>query len=277
MNKYLTLSTSAVMLSGLFLFTGCSSSSDDGGTPVASVPANAIVIDETNAETTVQAAVGSATTLGSVFSVETTQVLSLKSALNTITPILKNISTIDVATGTDFSEDCTGGGTVSGSSTETDDGTTYSESGTVSFNNCIEQGFTINGTVTYSSSGNYVTGAYTDNFSGSLTMTFNSGSDSFNFSNFAFAETGNYSNYTYTISQLTDAIDFVINGTQGGGFLVTLIAPIVESDGNYCPESGHIKVTGGNDTTAEGIYNGDGTMTIIANGTVVRTDAPCYN
>ncbi len=53
MNKYLTLSASTVLLFvGLFLITGCSSS-DDGAAPgivPATVPANATVIDDTNAE-----------------------------------------------------------------------------------------------------------------------------------------------------------------------------------------------------------------------------------
>jgi len=275
MNKFIALSVSTMFITGIVLSTGCSSS--DSGSSGPAVPVNAVAIDNTNAETTVQSALSSATTLSSVLSVETTQVLGLKSALNTIKPILENISMTDVATGVDFSEPCADGGSISGSGTESDDGTTYSRSGSVSFNNCTELGFTINGRVTFSSSENYMTGGYTNNFSGSLAMTFNSGSDSFKFSNFAFAETGNNFNYTYTISQLTYAIDFVINGTQGGGFLVTLTAPIIESTGNFCPESGHITITGANGTTAEGIYNGDdATLTIKANGTVVNPSAPCY-
>ena len=46
--------------------------------------------------------------------------------------------------------------------------------------------------------------------------------------------------------------------------------------GFSCPESGHITVTGANASTAEGIYNGDDTMTIKANGVVVNASAPCY-
>ncbi len=276
MNKFITLSTSTAVLLYALLIAGCSSSDDGGTTTTARVPANAIVIDATNAETTVQAATSSTTTLGSTISVETTQVLSLKSALNTIRPKLKNISTANVAAGVDFSEPCTDGGSISGSETSTDDGTTYTESGTASFNNCIEGSLTINGAISFAESGNYVTGAFTDDISGSITMTFNGGSDSFSFSGFVFSETGNKLNFTYTINELTYTIDFIISGTQGGGFLVGLLAPIVESNGFGCPESGHILITGANGTTAEGIYNNDGTMTIKANGADITTASTCY-
>lgn len=279
MNKYLTISTSAVIFSGLILITGCSSSGGDGaapGTVPATVPTNATVIDANNAEVTIEAAAGSATALGSVFAVETTQVLSLKSAIDIIQPILKNISTTNVATGAAFSEPCSGGGTISGSSTETDDGTTSTETGTGSFNNCVEASVTINGSVSFTSSMNYMTGgAYSDDISGSITMAF-SASDSFSFSNFVYAITGNHQLFTYTISQLTYAIEYVF-GAESGGFLVTLMAPIVESSGDSCPESGHIKVTGGNGTTAEGIYNGNNTMTIKANGAEIPASPTiCY-
>ena len=176
----------------MFLVTGCSSGGD-GAAPapvVATVPANATVIDATNAETMIEAAAGSASTLGLIAGVETTQVLSLKSAIDIIQPILKNISTTNVATAAAFSEPCSGGGTISGSSTETVNGDTFTETGTGSFNDCIESGFTINGSVSFTSSYNNMTGAFSDDISGSITMAF-SASESFSFSNFVYVITGN--------------------------------------------------------------------------------------
>lgn len=278
MKNSLTLSASTVLLSGLFLITGCSSSGD-GGSSTATVPANAIVIDANNAEATVAAAASSGDMLGSALAVEATQILSLQSALDTIRPILKNIPTANVATGVDFTEPCSGGGSISGSGTNTDDGTLYTDSGTVSFNSCNEAGFIMNGSMTFSESGNYMTGDFQADASGSINMSFTNegGSGSFSFTGFVMSETGNYQDFTYTINDLTYAIDFVIDGSQGGGFLVSLTAPIVESTGDFCPESGHITITGANGTTAEGIYNGDGaTMTIKANGNVVTVSATCY-
>jgi len=275
MNKILTLAATVALISGQLIITSCSSS-DDGGGGTATVPANAIEIDANNAEPLVAVAVSSATALGTIANAaETTQILSLQSAINIIQPILKNISTANVATAADFSEPCSGGGTISGSSTETVNGDTYTETGTASFNDCIEFGYTINGSVSFTSSENDVTGAYSNDISGSITVALST-SDSFSFSNFAYEITGNNQLLTYTISQLTYAIEFV-SSTESGGFLVTLTAPIVESTSDFCPESGHITITGANSTTAEGIYNGDGsTMTIKANGVVVNATAPCY-
>lgn len=278
MHKTFTLAANAAIVSGLFLVTGCSSEDGGGG---ASVPANAVIIDNNNAEATVLSATASADILSTAFAIDTTQIINLKSTLDLIKPKLDSLTynsskNKNIASGIDFSEPCSGGGSISGSGTESDDGTSYSESGNVSFNNCIEDSYTINGSLSYSGSGNYSTGAYTDNASGSMTMSFNGGSDSFSFSGFSFAESGNNLDFTYTINQFTYAIDFVINGTAGGGFLVTLTAPIVETTGDLCPESGHITITGGNGTTAEGIFNGDGTVTIKANGSVVNATASCY-
>jgi hypothetical protein len=92
-----------------------------------------------------------------------------------------------------------------------------------------------------------------------------------------FKETGNNFTGNFTTNALTFSVDFVVNGSGSGGFAVTLLAPIVESsNGTGCPESGHIKITGANSTTAEGIYNSDDTtMTVIANGSVVNPSAAC--
>ena len=287
MNKFLTIATSTTLLIGAFLITGCSSSDDGGGSGTATVPANAIVLDSTNAESTIATLVSSLDTFGStldsVITVETIPVMGLNAALEIIEPLIKNRlknSGIDLTTGVAFSEGgaCTGSGTFSITGDSTDDGTTFSDTFTATFNNCIESSLTINGTVSGTFTENISTGAYADNVSGSLTITVVTSTDtvSISFNGLSFQETGNNLNFTYTTTQATYAIDFVINGTQGGGFLVSLTAPIVESNGDNCPESGHITITGANGTTAEGIYNGDGTMTIKANGEIVTTTAVCY-
>lgn len=280
-NSAKTLTTSAALLSGLFLITGCSSDDGSGGGGAA-VPANAITIDSTNAESTVLSAATSAASLESAFSalgVETTQSLSLESTLDIISPLAKdllNSATSNNATGVTISEPCTDGGSISGSVTESTNGTTSTEIGSVSFNSCNFSGFIITGSFSFNETYDLSTGIYTDNSSGSITMNDANSNNSFSFTGFVYAETGNTLTFTYTTTQLSYAINFVSNGSSGGGFLVTLSAPIVESTGDSCPESGHITITGANGTTAEGIYNGDGTMTIKANGVVVTTIAACF-
>lgn len=281
MNRLKTLSISTALLSSIVLITACSSS-DEGGGGLASVPANATVIDSTNAESTVLAAASSAASLESAFSAvgaETTQSLSLRGTLDIISPLLKNLSnnaSYNSATGIAINEPCPQGGSISGTVTETTNATATTETGSVSFNSCNESGFIINGSFSFTDTSDIATGTYSENASGSITMSDANSNSSFSFTGFVYAETGNNQNFTRTTTQLTYAIDFVANGTAGGGFLVTLTEPIVESSGDNCPESGHITVTGANSTTAEGIYNGDGTMTIKANGVIVTTIAACF-
>ncbi len=290
MNKFLTIATSTTLLISAFLITGCSSSDDDGATTTttlpATLPANATVIDANNAEVMVAAISSSLSTFDQALAVETTPVMGLNAALEIIEPFLKNhssSSSTNLATGVTESETCPGGGTYTDTYTETTVGDTYSVSGTISFVNCIvpldtTTSFTINGSLNYNESENNLTGAYTDNATGSLSIAVVSSTDSItiSFTGLDFQETGNNQSFTYTTTQSAFVLVVVVNGITEVAIQATLSAPIVESDGDSCPESGHILITGGNNTTAEGIYNGDNTMTIKANGVIVRTDAICY-
>ena len=287
MYKTFTLSASAALISCLFLITGCSSSDDGGTTTTASVPANATVIDATNAETMVATISSSLRTFDQALAVETTPVIGLNAALEIIEPFLKNHSSnsgANLATGITESEVCPGGGTFTDTFAETTDGDTFSVSGTISFVNCgvildPQTSFVINGSLTYNESENNVTGAYTDSATGSISIALVTSTDTVTISltGINFQESGNNIDLTYTTTQSAFALVVVFNGTTEIAILATLSAPIVESNNDItCPESGHITITGGNNTTAEGIYNGDGTMTIKANGVVVKTNATCY-
>ena len=290
MNKFLTIATSTTLLIGAFLITGCSSSGDDGTTTAtlpATLPANATVIDANNAELMVEAISTSLRTFDQALAVETTPVMGLNAALEIIEPFLKNhssSSSTNLATGVTESDVCPGGGTFSDTFTETTDGDTFSASGTISFVNCgvsldTLTSFEINGSLTYNESENITTGAYTDNATGTISIAVVSSTDNLTISltGIDFKETGNNQLFTYTTTQSAFTLVVVVNGTTEVAIQATLSAPIVESNGDSCPESGHILITGGNNTTAEGIYNGDGTMTIKANGVIVNATAPCYN
>lgn len=287
MNKYLTISASTVLLFvGLFSITGCSS--DDSAAPgvvPATVPANATVIDSTNAEPMVASVASSLSTFAQALAVETTPVIGLSEALDIIKPVIKNKlsnSGIDKVTGVAYSEsgNCDVDGTWSASGDETDDGTNSSDTFTASFVNCDDGfGVIIDGSLSGTETENNATGDYSDSFSGSVSVTVISGSDivKVSFTGLNFQETGNSLAGTYTTTQSTFALAIIVNGATQFAFLAELSAAIVESTGNFCPESGHILITGANGTTAEGIYNGDdSTMTIKANGTVVNASAQCY-
>jgi len=288
MNKFLTLSTSTAVLSSLFIISGCSSSDD--GPATAAVPANAVVINEANAEATVASSITSFDTLETAFGAEIAPAMGLKAALALLDPkidaaksALKN-SGSDPVYGVAVSESgaCDFSGSFSFNGDESGTFPSFSDSGTVTLTNCDDGiGFILNGSVSWTSSWNVETGSYSDTVKGSLTIE-GTGVQTFKFSftGLDFAETGNdlvFGSETYTITKASYAIDFTTNGVSGGGFAVKLTAPVVESSGGYnsCPESGTILITGANGTTAEGTYNGDGTMTIKANGAVVNASANC--
>ena len=290
-NNIKTLATSAALFSGLLLMTSCSSGGGGGGgeSSTAGVPANAVTIDASNAEITVSSAASSVDQFGSSLpgsipiSVETTQNLNFKSALKEIKLSLRDNTTgsgIDLATGVTFEDggDCLISGTYSQIMDVTSNGDNTTESGTASFSNCNDYNLILDGSISYSSTENSL-GDYSDDVSGWLAISVPDSGLLVHFNGLVVNETGNYFDYTYTINQLTYSIDFVSTNGSGGGYLVTLTEPIVESSvGEFfsCPESGHITITGANGTTAEGIYNGDDTMTIKANGVVVDPAAFCY-
>lgn len=258
------------LLGTAVVLTGCGGSSGGGG---ASVPAGAITLTEANAQQTIESATSSLDSF-SVVGYTSTSSITAKEALKMIDQIKQsNSPTLATATGVTASVDCTGGGTAS--NTWTENGNT--ESGTITFTNCIESGFTFNGSLSYSETFNFDTGDYSDTASGNLTIEDSANGIKVSFTGLDLAESGNEFDGTYTTTKFTMAVNFTANGTTGGGFLFELTTPIVESTGDFCPESGSFKITGANNTTAELIYNGDGTTTIKANGTVVNPSAPCYN
>ncbi len=297
MNKFLTLSTSTAVLSGLLIMSGCSSDSAtsvDGG--VAAVPANAVVLDETNAKATVASSVTTVDALDLALAVETAPAMGLLDALALVKPHIETAKNALQNTGADTvygvavseSGACDVSGTFSFTGDEGGTSPSFTDSGNVTLVNCDDGlGFIINGNITWVESWNQDTGDYNETQTGSISVEGN-GTEAFKFS-FAgldFAETGNnlvFGSETYTITKATFSVDFVGGGVNGGGFLAGLTAPIVETSGGYdsCPESGTILITGANGSTAEGIYNGDsstnppGTMTIKANGVVVDDLATC--
>jgi len=288
MNKYITLSASTAILSGLFLIAGCSSS-DGGGSTTATVPANATVIDATNAEQVIIAVASSLSSLESsldqALAVETTPAMGLREALDLVKPRIKNSlknSGIDPVTGAEYSESytCIDGGTwsVSGVDSFNETTSTYTDSFNATFNQCSEYGVIIDGSLSGTFTENESTYDYTDNVTGSLSVTVVTNTDTVkvSFTKLAFQENGNNSDGTYTTTKATFALAVVVNDSTQLAFLTELTAPIVESTGTGCPESGTIKVTGGNNTTAEGIFNSDGTLTINANGSFVKTAPTCY-
>jgi hypothetical protein len=212
-----------------------------------------------------------------VAGIDTLPTMGLLDALELVQPHINKFknsiknSGADLVYGIAFSD--SGSCLTSGSYSVSGDATDTTNRGTVTYLNCDDNdGIIINGNFTWTYSSNNTTGDYSDSYIGSFGVTFTTSGDFFNFTKIDFAETGNDIDSTYTITKANFSVDF----TGGKGFLVTLGEPIVENISvGHCPESGRIIITGANGTTAEGIYNGDGTMTIKANGAVTDTLATC--
>jgi hypothetical protein len=272
MNKYLAFSASALLFSGL-LITGCSSSSDGGGTPAATVPANAVLIDNSaTAESTMVYAVATGTTIVSAFGVETSTPLTARDIINLVFDKVqsnKNNSPA-IASGVDLSSQLCITGTASGDETETD--TSYSASAT--FSSCeIATGLFFTGSITVNSTFSE-SGTYSDTASGNLTVVFSNGGSSttIGFNGFNYAENGNESTGDYTITTFTYAID----PSTGGGFAVQLTQPLVGNNWQPCdPTSGQVLVTGAAGSQARGTFNSDGSVKVeyhSGDGNFVETD-----
>lgn len=286
MNKFVIYSTSA--LSGLLLLTGCGDDDDGAGAGAgAVVPTNAIVITEANAETTVETSVTSLDTIAVAVGVEATPMLGLKAVLVLVKPQIDHIKDTLKNSGADpvygvaveEARDCYVSGTYSFTGDEDGVSPSFTSTGTATLVDCDDgDGYVLNGTFSWSERWNIETWDYSDSLTGFLNVQANNSNISQNFTGVSYSETGNEQTELYEVTKAAYSVDYVTDGVSAGGFLVNLDANIIDSSGgwNSCPESGHIAITGGNGSTADGIYNGDDTMTIKANGEVVNAAASCY-
>lgn len=180
------------------------------------------------------------------------------------------------ALGKSVSENCSGGGSITASSTDI-----TGNSGTVTFNNCIEDGTTMNGKVSFSESGDTSTLKYT-NFSlkdDEASVVFNSAtfvsSDSYSLLDLTgYAEVGSdradYKNYRVEAEQTgsftsTITIDGYIKTTCTVKWLnIVTNKDIVVNDFENCPTDGQLTVKGNNSSLSV-VYNSDQSIDISVN------------
>ena len=132
---------------------------------------------------------------------------------------------------------------------------------------------TINAEINYTAYDNDNTGDYSQTADGFLIMAFENFSGvpdfSLGFTDFDLAESGNDFTGNYIVSKLDYTFEFDDGTTT---FFVTseVTDNIVESTGDACPESGTIVVTGSNNTSVTGTFNG-ATIDVSINGNPART------
>ena len=207
-------------LATALLVSACGGGGGGGGTVNPTLPANAVTITNANAGQVADTAVGTLSTLASINAVEADTPPSTAQVIDIVTGKVFDRSrrTQSVVTGVTQTYSCTGGGSVTVTYSET----ATSESGTVSFSSCTEYSITINGSVTYSSTWNNSTYAYTDTANGSISYVY--GSTTFSIA-MNYSETGNEYSGDYSLN-----MSYSVSGIPGGGFLVTTTSNIV---GNY--------------------------------------------
>ena len=249
----------SALVSSLFVL-GCSSSGDgDGGVAAPTVPAGATVITGTNAKDVIQQAIAGGSTIIDALPVGVNAAGNLTAwdILDIAVDKTRNAeatSVLSTPAGVAVDIPCTGGGSITGDVTETE----TSESGTVTFNQCIELGIEINGTITYSATLD-ASGNWTLNLSGNL-----SGAESVvivTLSQLVFNANGNDNTGEVSINRY----QFALENSVGGGFATMLESPILENELQSCPDSprsGVILVLGADNTRARGTINTGGTVTV---------------
>ncbi|VAW64310.1 hypothetical protein MNBD_GAMMA09-1385 [hydrothermal vent metagenome] len=228
-----------ILTGSLSLLNACGDSSGGGGGPASvspSLPADAIILTTSNANSVAQSATSTADTTAVLVGIEAS-LPAPQAAINTLTDYVfdKSNRTSSIATGITTTDSCPNGGTV----TDSYNGSTTSISGSFNFNQCDFGNFKFNGNFSYSSTWNDNTGAYTDTGNGSLTLT--TPNDSYSMA-MNFTDTGNDISGDSSIT-----LSFSISGANLGGFLVTTSQPLTST--NFTTASaGQLIVTGANNT-----------------------------
>jgi len=224
-----------------------------GGSSGPEAPQAPIVLTSENAIPIANAAVVYAEIGSSVTGAEA-NIPQAKKALDTIVNIAfdKNRQIPSVVQGITTSIGCgpdgTSGSTEFNGTGDTMDVLIGSNEGTITFNNCVEFGITINGSFSIASSWNGTTGEYSNSGSGNMSLS----AEGISFS-MGLDYTGNGNDITGAFS---NDFAFSIFSPQFPGFTAETTQSLTGFYGTI--EAGTILVTGGNNTYLEIIFTGSG-------------------
>ena len=232
---------------------GSDSGSGDDGFPTPKLPASAAKLDNTNANTIADAAVGFLGTLDSVAQLKTANPPSMSQVIKLVVDrvIKRSRSSGSVAA---RAEDISAALCVAGSAIADFDENANSESGSISFSNCdVGGGILVNDSFIYDSSWNDTTLAYDFHMGG--TISFDFGTDLVTIV-MNLSESGN--NGT---GDFTSTISFSLSGIPDGGFLVTTTQTWTGNAFSFQVNSGQLIVYGSDNTrlriTVTGINTAD--------------------
>ena len=275
----LKLTGTTLLISSAIAITGCSDDGSGSGSSAAGVPANAIIITETNAETTA----GGAMNATDIVLAKGAQP-SAGSASNVINNVISNAinnaksSGIDLVTGITESitetYDCSTGFMIdpalAGTTNTYTDALTmtidanyinFSGSGAATFTDCNQFGATLNGSVNFSFNENDDTGVWSSTASGNLTMILDSDpGTTITISNLAMNDSGSWITGDYVTTRMQFTFD---PGTEG--FALNMTTNIEGSDYECGPTAGVVEISGASGSKARVTFNADMSVTLETN------------
>lgn len=193
--------------------SGCSSSDSNsdrskGGSLSLIIPTDAVKITADNATTISQNVTSTTNETLNIIGIESSSLpINNTFALISQTLQLRNREPLLAPSGIIDSYNCINAGTITDDYTETATGW----SGTYTFSDCDEIGYSVDGSFSYQYLEDDVTADYSDNANGSLKIT--STVESFTLA-FNFSESGNYDTGDYNIE-----LNYSVSGASIGGFL----------------------------------------------------------
>ena len=272
------LNLSLISLFSLILVAcGGSSGSDDGGgqTPTRTE------IDDTNGADVLSSSLLSIATFRSL-KPESGDQAGAEGTISFIKSLIGNngtsVGSADFKLKTDTTP-CTISGDITDDYTEVTAGNVTTETGSTVADACVVPHDSGTGTVrldaelNYIEEENFVTGDFSSSADGFISVASAGISGqpdtTFGVTNFEFADTGNDLTNTFNISVLAYTFEFD-NGTFSFFVTIEVTDNIIESNGDSCPDSGTVVITGSNNTTVSGTFNGS-SISVSINGNPVGT------
>jgi hypothetical protein len=274
-----------VLLTGVFAFflSACGGGGSSSETPVSEIPAQTelVTISDQNVDVAVASAVSS---ISDALDIEDVPVLSTTSSVAKSSVLMaqyaKTVSSdFPLSSAVSQTVECSGGGTVTADGDE-------ATGGTVTFNECIESGVTIDGAMTLTIDGSNYTVEFIN-----LMIQMNEMIAYYEYASMQFNETGTDLSVTitgysedgservdfkeYSVSVTGDS--FSVNGyvktnCLGAWIEVKTTQALVVT--GYCPNAGEISILG-NNTEVSVVFNADESVTVYLNGEAYASYPTC--
>lgn len=249
-------------------------------TPVSEAPLELVTITEQNADAVVASAVGSI--LGAM-DIEDLPVLSTSSVAKSTSVMTRYAKTVSTDLGLDIAVSetvaCSEGGTITADGNE-------ETGGTITFNECVESGVTIDGTMILTIDGsNYTTEfinlkiemneiiAYYEH----AIITFNENSTDLSLTMTGYSTDGinrmDFEDYTASVAGDTLSVNGLVKTNCIGDWIEVQTTQALVMPG-FCPIAGELSIVG-NNSNIKIVFNADESVNVFLNGEAYESYATC--